>query len=865
MKRLDNGEPNVGAGEGAVMMRQAVVYIGASVLTLAVALAHAQVPGGAPSEPAAAAPPVPAPVAAPPVAVPAPAPVAAPPAAVPAPVPAPVAAPPAAVPAPVPAPVAAPPAAVPAPAPAPVAAHPVPAPVAVPAAAAAPEDDSVVLNFEAADVREVIHSLADALGINYQIDPRIQGQVTIRTTGPIAKVDLFPIFNRILRSNGISAMLVGDLYQIVPVAEAKTKAFIPKSQRQLGRVGRQDAFIIEIFQVKYVSAAEMVNVLQPFVTPGGDLIPYARSNLVIVTDLESNVRRLAELVDTFDRDAFRELRARVYKIEHANIEEIGQELMAILDTYGVTASSAEERGIYVIPLPRLNSVVVVAFTKSVFPEIERWVKVLDVPPEEGVGRQVHVFHVENAKASDLAQILNELYGGATGGGRRGVQQSFTPFSTRARTGGAAAARQPAQRQPARAGAARQQFDGFEAYEPLQQFGGTSGGGLSGGNQRGGQSGSQRRGALGSQGGRGVGGVAGGVSGGASGFVLAGGEPGDIFREEVRLVADEVTNSLVVLATRKDYTDVRDVLRRLDVVPRQVLVEALIAELTLGDDLQFGVTWAIAGNTRNNALGRITGDEDASGGVFDIQRALGLASTAVSPVPNNGTFAFISDNRNFAAVLNALASKNRIKVLSSPHIMTADNHEAHILVGQEVPIVTTQSNSSTVTDSNTNILQNIQYRDTGVILTVLPQVNSEGLVNMEIRQEVSQIASAVTGGIDSPTFSTRESETTVVVQSGETILIGGIIDETIDHVRSGIPFLMDIPVIGRAFRQDQDRYRRTELIILLTPHVVRDRQESRQATFAFQRRLEGIREDLERIDRGRPDYGGPALRPDASGF
>lgn len=848
------------------MMRQAVVYIGAGVLVLGVALAHAQAPDAPPSnvssKPVAAVPSVPAAAPPAPASVPDPAPALAPVESVPAPVvsaqavPAPVAA------APAPAPVV--------PAPAPVV--PAPAPVEPAQAAPAPvaaDDESVVLNFEAADVREVIHSLADALGINYQIDPRIQGQVTIRTTGRIAKEDLFPIFNRILRSNGISAMLVGDLYQIVPVAEAKTKAVIPKTEAARRRVSGQDAFIIEIFKVRYVSVAEMVNVLQPFVTPGGDLIPYARSNLLIVTDLESNVRRLGELVDTFDRDAFRELRARVYKIEHANIEEIGQELTAILDTYGVTATSAEERGIYIIPLPRLNSVVVVAFTPTVFAEIERWVKVLDVPPEEGVGRQVHVFHVENAKAADLAIILNELYGGGTGG-RRGVQQSFTPFSTRSRTAGAAAvprrAAQPAAPRRAAGGRARQQFDGFEAYEQLQQFGG--GGGLGSGGQRGGQGGGQRRGALGGRGGRGVGGVAGGVGGGASGYVLAGGEPGDIFREEVRIVADEVTNSLVVLATRKDYTDIRDVLRRLDVVPRQVLVEALIAELTLGDDMQFGVSWAIAANTRDGALGRVTGDgqsEDSSGGVFDIKRALGLASSAITPVPGNGTFGFISDNRNFAAVLNALASKNRLKVLSSPHIMTADNHEAHILVGQEVPIVTTQQDSNTQNLGTTGILQNIQYRDTGVILTVLPQVNSEGLVNMEIRQEVSQIASAVTGGIDSPTFSTRESETTVVVQSGETIVIGGIIDEEIDHVRSGIPFLMDIPVIGRAFRQDSDQYRRTELIILLTPHVVRDRQESRQATAAFKHRLEAIREDLERIDRGRPDYGGPALRPDNSGF
>ena len=228
-----------------------------------------------------------------------------------------------------------------------------------------------------------------------------------------------------------------------------------------------------------------------------------------------------------------------------------------------------------------------------------------------------------------------------------------------------------------------------------------------------------------------------------------------------------------------------------------------------------------------------------------------------PVPGNGFFGVISDNRNFAAVLNAAADKDKLKVLSSPHLMTADNHEAHILVGNEVPIITTQSNASNVqTNGTSNILQNIQYRDTGVIMTVLPQVNSEGLVNMQIRQEVSQIASATTGGIASPTFSTRESETTVVVQSGETIVIGGIIDDTVDRSRTGIPYLMDIPVIGRAFRVDSDNVKRTELVVLLTPHVVRDRQESRSATEAFLSRLKGMRRDLIQNEHERPDYTAP---------
>jgi len=754
-------------------------------------------------------------------------------------------------------------------------------------------DDSVVLNFEGADIREVIHSLADSLGINYQIDPRIQGQVTIRTTGPIAKEDLFPIFNRILRSNGISAVQVGDIYQIIPVAEAKTKAIIPVAPADRRTAAEQDAFVIEVIRVEHVAAQEMVNVVQPFVTPGGDVIPYARANLLIVTDLDSNVERIKELVATFDRDAFRDLRAKVYKIEHANIEEIGQELLAIMDTYGVTPASAEERGVYVIPLQRLNSLVIVAFNPTIFAEVDRWMKLLDVPPEEGAGRSVHVYAVENAKAVDLASILSELYGEG-GSSRSNQQQQFTPFGTRQRAGGGGGA-QPAGRgraggspaAPVVAPAAprvNQMMDDFDDYLPLQQFddgglGSSSGSGRSSRGRGGGLGGGgSSRGGFGNSGSGSTSGL--GNSQGATGYVLAGGEPGDIFRQEVRIVADEVTNSLVILATKKDYADIREVLRRLDVVPRQVLIEVLVAEVTLGDDMRFGVEWAISQQDRKRggvrAIDRITGESTntnadsgtgsntASTGssLFDLGAAIGNRSADVVPLPGAGMFGIISDNRNFAAVVNAAAGKNKLKVLSAPHIMTADNHEAHILVGNEVPIVTTQSNATNVqTNGNSNILQNIQYRDTGVILTVLPQVNSEGLVNMQIRQEVSQVASATTGGIQSPTFSTRESETTVVVQSSETIVIGGIIDDTVDRSRTGIPFLMDIPVVGRAFRVENDTVRRTELIVLLTPHVVRDRQESRSATQAFRSTLKGMRRDLDRYEAERPDYGTGRPAPD----
>jgi general secretion pathway protein D len=209
------------------------------------------------------------------------------------------------------------------------------------------------------------------------------------------------------------------------------------------------------------------------------------------------------------------------------------------------------------------------------------------------------------------------------------------------------------------------------------------------------------------------------------------------------------------------------------------------------------------------------------------------------------------------IVNALAAQSRVNILATPHVIAADNREAHILIGEQIPILTS-SQQSTIAQSN--IVQSIQYRDTGKILTILPQVNSAGLVNMEIRQEVSAVGAATFGDTNSPSFITREAETTVVVQNGESVLIGGIIDDNVTRSRSGVPFLMDIPVLGRLFRIDSEAVNRTELIILITPYVIRDREEARSVTEEFEGRIRNLREMLERVKRQRS---GP-LSPDASG-
>ena len=749
------------------------------------------------------------------------------------------------------------------------------------------EDDAMVLNFQGADIREVIHSLAGALGINYQIDPRVEGNITIRTTGKVAREDLFPLFNQILRNNGIAAVRVGDIYQILPIAEAKTRAITPRSQAIRNALGAEDAFEIEIISLQHVGADEMVSILQPFVTPGGDVMSYPRGNVVVVTDIRSNVQRLRDLAATFDIDAFTNQQVRVYKITHGDPEELANEILGILSPYGVVGEDGGE--VSMVPLNRLNSLVVFAIDPATFAEVARWLKMLDIPPEEGAGRQTFVYNVENAKALDLADVLNELFGGGAGAGGTGVggrAPGAPPAGVglfgaggvsggRGGVGGAGGGRLGGGgggvgrggrggiggAGGGQAGAAFGQQAGQPAGAAAGQAGGAGGIGGTGG----GSLGRTRRGRAGGTGGvvggaGAAGGGAAGGGGGARGVSLpggsAGGGPGGaegpppIFKEEVRIVADEVTNSLVVLATKRDYNLILDVLKRIDVVPRQVVLEVTIAEVQLNKDLQFGIRYALASGNLENRVGTAPTSTDggenggSTTGSNDIFSPLakqafgGLMGNAVK-VPTQGAFAVISDNDHFQMFINALQGRTSVKMLSAPHIIAADNREAHILVGESIPILTSTVSNALTSDVG-NTVNSVQYRDTGKILTVLPQVNSLGLVNMQIRQEVSAVGAAAFGNTNSPSFSTREAETTVVVQDGDSVLIGGIIDDQVSNSRDGIPFLMDIPVLGAFFRDETSSATRTELLVLITPYVIRNREEAREVTAAFSENVKGLK-------------------------
>lgn len=301
--------------------------------------------------------------------------------------------------------------------------------------------------------------------------------------------------------------------------------------------------------------------------------------------------------------------------------------------------------------------------------------------------------------------------------------------------------------------------------------------------------------------------------------------------DVKIIADEINNALIIVATAQDYAVVQRVIKQLDVMPLQVLIDATIVDVSLKDSLKYGIQWFF--NHENG------GDNNISGGGNLLET---FAAVAAGSVSGGLGYSFISKSKDIQAILQAEATKGNVNIISSPSIMVLNNQEASIQVADEKSLISsssTNTNSST-TDSSGVITTNIQQRKAGVTVRVKPRVNANGLVIMEIEQSVENFIDGATNG--NPDISTREISSTIAVQSGETIVLGGLIKESSDQSKSGVPFLHELPLIGPLFGSTTNAKDRTELVILITPRVVKSRQDARLVTNEFQRKLSGIYED-----------------------
>jgi len=694
--------------------------------------------------------------------------------------------------------------------------------------------DMVSLNFNRADLIEVIHVLAQHLGITYTIDPDVKGTVTINSAAPLRKEDLFPIFHQILRINGAVAVKTAEnIYRIAPIEKGKGIARPASDDREGG-------YAIQIVPLRFFSVGEMKRLLTPFLTPGGDVFDFPRGNFLIVVDLPSNVQRLMEIVDMIDVQTFVGTRTEMYQPKVASAEELANEMTKIMQTYASSSAQAEGFAAQFISIPRINQLMIVADSEAAWVYVRRWLERLDTIGE-GPGRKIHIYPVENGKAADLADVLTQVLG-ITGGQRRergptleqlhrgttgATPQSTSGFGSRGSGTGSTFGSPSTMGQPLQGYLFNPYSPSMQAVAPTQT------------QQQPppvvatppGATGPRQPTRPGDQAAR----------------------PGERPAEEqLRIVADANTNTLIIYGTAQEFQSILAILKDLDIPPRQVVLECLIAEVKLTDNNTLGFDYQIL-----RGPGKKGGFTDA----FTV--------TPDSPFPiqvggGAGLAALLGSNA-VRGLVTALQSDNRSKILASPTILATDNQPARIQVGDEIPVATGTIDTSAGTGVATSTA--IQSRNTGKILTIIPQVNSKGQVNLQLKVEVSKQGGNVTvgsAGNSFPSFSTRDVETTAVVRDGETLFIGGIFAEDRDRGRSGIPYLMDIPVFGWFFRKTTDTLtERTELIIMITPRVIRNNAESLTVTDDFRRKLGTVAGEIERMRRApaRDDLPPPKVVPD----
>jgi general secretion pathway protein D len=729
--------------------------------------------------------------------------------------------------------------------------------------------EAVRLNFDNLPLQDFINQVAGMLGINYIIDPKFQstGSVNIYATKPIYKEDLFSIFEKILELNRASIVKdpkVKDLYYIVPLEDA-SKQVLPihpnygqpndgKSETGNGtkgedkggvKISEMATYIIPIEFVPSADIAEAISKLG-FVSPAGKVVEHPKGNMLIVTDIKSNIDRLLELIHLLDGKAFNEGNIDFIKLRYTPAKDMVEDLKLVFGAAQGPGAKEAQPGINFVALERLNSLLIVANSARALEEVHRWIDRLDTP--QGRALKTHIYHVQNSLAGNIASILSQIYMevGGPGGipGRPGV-----PGGTATTTGGVGAT---GARTTGLGGTTTGYTGGAYGATPFSGgYGGSTYGGYGGGGYGGyggGGYGGYGGGGYGGYGGGGYGGLGGfGGFGGAGGARLRGSLGGGQFQAilggfqgNVRIIVDELNNALIVQASDADYEFLLETIKQLDVLPRQVLIDVKVIQVNVTDNFSFGIV--------SQLMKRPVPGPFTTANLTPVPGGQG----GVAP-PQLNTFAFVFNESVITAALSTLSEKTQAKVLQAPSILALDGQEARIHVGSEVPVSTGSFGNPIISGTATgSFLNNIQFRPVGTTLIVNPRINASGIVTLEIAQEVSSTSGNQAGTL-TPTISSATVNTTMTVRDGETVIIGGIITEQKDISKRRVPLLGDIPLVGALFGQTTRNVTRTELIVLITPRVIRDMQGQAAATEdvrAVHKETDNVAKEFEKIVKKR---------------
>ncbi|MBV8536352.1 MAG: type II secretion system secretin GspD [Alphaproteobacteria bacterium] len=629
-----------------------------------------------------------------------------------------------------------------------------------------PGSGDVTLNFEDTDIRDVVRViLGDFLKASYTIDPAVKGTATVHTAQPVKREMLLPLLDSLLGQNGASLVQHNDIYNVVPTGTAQAGPANPGEQT-------------EIVPLRYASAPELAKVLAPYVGQGGKIAAGPARDSVIVSGGASARASLIALIHTFDVDFLAGQSYAIFPVASAEPATVAAEVQHYVQSAGQGDASEPVR---VIALERISAILVVASDPSYLARIGDFVAQVD---EVGrtTERRLHVYYVQNGTALEIGAVLQRAFVPQAAGGN--------PFADQGLEGSLAPGSQPTAISTPAAAGLQSAASGLPGTGT--GLGGTGLGGL-------GQS-------AGTAGGSTVSSAPLSATPTPLSALGPGGEQGPQPTRGIRIIPDRRNNALLIWATPSEYATIEATLRKIDILPLQVLVEATIAEVTLNDALQYGTQFFL--NQHHNS-------EILSNGT----------TNAITPSFPGFAYTFTSSPANIT--ITALQSVTDVRVISDPQLVVLDNQSARLQVGDIVPIVTQSAVS--VTTAGAPVVNSVEYRETGVILQVTPRVNSGGLVTLDIEQQVSAVVPTTSSSINSPTIQQRQIKSRVVVQDGETIGLGGLIKDTNSYSNQGVPWLTNVPILGALFGTRDNSVQRTELLVLLTPRVIQDQRGARALT------------------------------------
>jgi len=590
--------------------------------------------------------------------------------------------------------------------------------------------ESYTFAFQNADIALVVQEVLGQVGQPYVLDPAVSGKISFRIEQRLTREQLLSALEAVLAANNVAMVRTGDQLTIAPQSRARASASIQRNAADLRGAGYEMIAV----PLGYAQPSEVARALEA--VAAADTVLYANDKLglLLLGGSGAQLKAALETLKVFDQSAFQDSKIRWRELSQAPAATVAAELERVVQGAGLV-------GVSVVPLKRLNGIIVFGRSAEALSEIDKWVTRLDVPGNDR-SQTLFVYRPQFASAEALARTLGALSGGSAGAAA--ASQAASP----GRDAQPAAAVAPA--------------------PPMAPLGGAA-------------------------------------------------------EEDLRVALDRESNTLLVFASPSRWVQVQRILSEIDRPQRQILIEASIVEVTLGKSFQFGVDWNLfSGDLRVGAVNN-GGDSGTIGQSFP-----GLSISYI--------------NNDIAAALSALGSRTAIEVVSAPKIIALDNRTARLQVGDQVPVVTQRAQSRSGDDSP--LVNSIDYRSTGVILNVTPRIAGDNRLLLEVSQEVSSVGRTNTSGIDSPTIQQRRFESTLMLDDGATVALGGLISSTRSDGDTGVPWLKDVPGIGPLFRSSNTDRSRSELIVLLSARIISD-----QATAA--RAMADLAEDMRELQaRGR---------------